>query len=293
MLGSGKTIPRSHGASIDLHSIRFGCLFSLCACLLSNTQAAELPLWEVGVGVGAIHLPYYPGADDNRNIGVPVIFPIYRGDFFKVDDQGIRGELYEDERLQLDFSVDFNFSVDSEEVEARRGMPDLDNLLQIGPSLQYTLHRSANTDWLLNLPARAAFSLSRNQLDGQGFSAFPHLTYYRYFSMRDSTWRLGLSAGALYGTEAFHDFYYQVPPAFANAERPAFNAKAGFGGSRFTATLVSRNDQRFIAWFARYERLDDAVFEDSPLVTTTDAITLGVVYSRFVWRSKEMVKTRR
>ncbi len=256
-------------------------------------HAEKLPLWEVALGGGALRVPEYRGSDDNRDLVFPFIYPVYRGDFLQVDDRGIRGVFYGTERLELDFSVDANTSVNSDDSGARAGMPDLDPTLQIGPLLQVRLWKDlqARRTLLLNLPLRSVFSVGSSPQQ-QGWSASPHLTFYQGIDMLGRSWRLGLSGGLEFGTERFHDYYYQVTPEFATEARPAYDPGGGFGGTRFIATLVSRSKTSWLSLFARYDRLDGATFEDSPLVQRNDGLTFGLVYSRFIARSKRMVDVK-
>ena len=60
----------------------------------------------------------------------------------------------------------------------------------------------------------------------------------------------------------------------------------------FILTLISRTNKSWISLFARYDRFDDAVFNDSPLVERGWGLTLGFVYSRFTFRSKQTVEAK-
>ena len=122
-----------------------------------------------------------------------------------------------------------------------------------------------------------------------GFAGSPHLTFYQGLDFLGRTWRLGLSAGLQFGDRELHEYYYQVESEFARPGRDEYDARSGFGGTRFIATLVSRTDKTWISLFARYDRLDGAVFEDSPLVERSDGLTVGFIYSWFVARSNRTV----
>ncbi len=260
----------------------------LCWALSASAPAEELPLWDLAVGGGVLTIPEYRGSDDRRTLPFPYIYPNYRGKRLRVDDDGIRGILMEKKRYELDFSLDGNPPVNSDDSDAREGMPDLDLTVQIGPSLSiwlmtdYEKQRSLK----LNLPVRAAFAIDFDNFEHVGYAASPHFTYHKWFQAWQRPWRLGLSAGLEFADEQLHDFYYQVDPQFATPTRPAFDADAGFGGTRFIATLISRTRKSWLSLFARYDRLDGATFEDSPLVERSDGLTLGFVYSRIIARSK-------
>ena len=65
----------------------------------------EKPLWEFGLGVGAIEFPDYRGSDETQVYPVPVPYFVYRGPFFKADRDGVRGELFDRKYVELSISV--------------------------------------------------------------------------------------------------------------------------------------------------------------------------------------------
>lgn len=265
----------------------FSTLF--CLCFVNSIHADELPLWELGLGIGAIHQPYYVGTKDTRTFAFPVPVPIYRGDIFKSDEDGVRAQLIEDDRYKLDLSLDFNLAVDSDDVDLREGMDDIDSMLQIGPSLEITLAKTENTRWELNLPIRANFAIDGNGIDESGFTFSPNISYFREFDWLHKPWRVGVALGPQFGSNEYQNVYYGVDREFTTANRPEYSADSGYSGSRLLMTLRSRNQNRVWVWFLRYENIDGAEFDDSPLVETNDAVSLGFIYSRFLFKSKQTV----
>ncbi len=278
------------------HHLSALCVIACSVSMMTTIAFADvetLPLWEVAVGGGALQVPEYRGSDDTRGLIFPIVYPVYRGEYLRVDDRGIRGVLYDTDRVELDFSVDANTSVDSDEADARTGMPDLDATLQFGPALQVRLWSDVPSErvLLLNLPVRSVFAIG-DSLDQVGWTASPHFTLYQGLDFFSRHWRLGLSGGLEFGTEEFHDYYYEVPAEFASDSRATFDAGGGFSGARFIGTLVSRSDKSWISLFARYDRVDGAVFEDSPLVERKDGLTFGFIYTRIIAKSKKLVESK-
>jgi len=249
----------------------------------------ELPLWELGLGVGGLHQPYYVGTEDTRTFVFPVPIPVYRGGIIKSDDEGIRAELIKDNRYKLDLSLDFNLAVDSDDVDLREGMDDIDSMLQIGPSLEITLSESDQSQWLINLPLRANFGVSEDGVDTSGYTFSPNLTYFRNFDWRGEAWRAGIALGPQFGSSEYQNVYYGVDEEFATSTRPEYSADSGYSGSRLLMTLRSKNKDRLWVLFARYENISGASFEDSPLVETNNGFSLGMIYSRFLFKSKQTV----
>ena len=260
----------------------------LLASFSHCSHATEKPLWEVGIGFGSINQPYYIGTKQKRTVSFPTILPVYRGKIFKADDQGMRAEFVKG-RYKFDVSGDFNFAVNSEEIELREGMDDIANILQIGPSLEITLQKDTRNKWFVNLPVRIATAFDDGGTESAGATFNPGLGYQRFFSINQTPWRFGLSTSVIYGTAEYHDIYYGVDPAFATSERPAYKTESGFSGYRLQSALASKNSKRVIVMFMRYDNISDAVFNDSPLVETDDSLAFGFIYSHYIFKSKRMV----
>ncbi|MDX1812567.1 MAG: MipA/OmpV family protein, partial [Gammaproteobacteria bacterium] len=62
-----------------------------------------------------------------------------------------------------------------------------------------------------------------------------------------------------------------------NAGRAAYQAQAGYSGSRITIYANKRLGNLWMSAFVRYDNLENAVFSDSPLVETKDYIIGGFV----------------
>ncbi|HSH42655.1 MAG TPA: MipA/OmpV family protein, partial [Arenicellales bacterium] len=253
-------------------------------------RAAELPLWELAVGGGVISLPYYRGAESNRLLPVPFIYPVYRGDFLKVDEEGVRGLFFETDRLKLDLSADGSVPGSDDDVEGREGMPDLDPTFQVGPSLTVDLWRAEPhaRSLILTLPLRGVFTVDSSP-EHIGLAASPKLTYSRDARFARRNWRVAMTGGVELGSSKLHDHFYSVAPRFSTPDRPAYKAESGYAGTRFTLSAQSRSGNNWIGAFLRYDNVSGAVFDDSPLVRRSGNFSAGIVVGWFVARSKTMV----
>lgn len=278
--------------------------FSICLlCGLFVTQVAaenqtintleELPRWELGLGLGGLSQPYYAGTRQRRNFLFPTPIPIYRGNILKSDEEGLRAELADNSNFQLNISMDFNPAVDSDKIELRQGMPDVDSRFQIGPSLVWKLKESTQSEWLVNFPLRASFSIGKNGVDDSGVNFSPNLTYYNYFDWQQQPWRFGFAIGPQFGTRDYQNLYYGVDPEFATDSRPAFSADGGYSGFRSLLTLRSKNRDRLWVLFLRYENIDGATFDDSPLIETNGGFSAGIIFSKFLMKSNSTVTRRK
>lgn len=268
-------------------------ILSLTLFALPKAHGELLPRWELGIGIGAINLPYYRGSDIYRTYGAPFPYITYRGDRFHIDRSGIRGHLFQTQRVQLDLSLAAGIPVSSDGDSPRAGMPDLDTTVELGPSLEInlwqtsTLHQSL---WL-KLPLRSAHSIGGDGIFKQrGWTFSPHLEYSTQSTLHDS-WKASLSVGPLYADRDYHNYFYEVLPAFVTPERNEYHAAAGYSGARTTLTVRKNiTDKLRIGAFARFDTLKNAEFEDSPLVSSRHYRAAGVALIWMFSQSQEMVE---
>jgi outer membrane scaffolding protein for murein synthesis (MipA/OmpV family) len=261
----------------------------LCALAAAPAAAADLPLWEAGIGVAALAMPDYRGSDEGRGYLLPLPYLVYRGEFLKADRHGIRGRLFDSERLELDLSLGASLPVDSADNAARAGMPDLQPSVEIGPSLEIRLWRDGDTRLDLRLPLRAAFTLE-SPPRAIGWVATPHLNLDVPGRGALAGWHLGLLAGPLYGSRRQHEYFYGVAPQFATATRPAYEARGGYGGLQFLASASRRFARTWVGAFARADTLRGAVFDASPLVKRESYFAAGLGISWVIDVSRERVE---
>jgi outer membrane scaffolding protein for murein synthesis (MipA/OmpV family) len=261
----------------------------LAACA-DIAGAAEKPLWEFGLGVGAVSFPDYRGSDRQRVHPVPIPYLVYRGDFFKADRDGVRGVFFDSDRVELNVSLAASVPVDSDGNEARRGMPDLKPTIEVGPSLDITLWRSddrrAKLD--LRLPLRWATLVQGSPRDvGLVFSPRVNLDVRDPFGY--DGWNLGLLTGPIYADARNNAYFYDVSPAYATASRPAYESGGGYGGTQFIGALSKRYPRYWVGAFVRYDTLKGAVFEDSPLVRRDSAWAAGFGIAWMLGESSQRV----
>lgn len=260
---------------------------SLLLLLAIQAQAAEetLPLWEIGVGTAAMRIPDYRGSAHTQNYLLPFPAVIYRGDRLKLDRKGLRGLLFDSERLLIDMSLDGAVPVDSDQNSLREGMPDLDATFEVGPSLKTILFNDNSLELRFNLPYRYVYSTDLTHLDSHGILFHPNLSI-DYSGL----WHLGVSAGPLYGSFDYHDYYFSVAPEYATLARPRYKAEGGFSGTRYSFGFSRRYSNYWLGGFIRYDDLSNAVFRDSPLIAQESSWMAGLSFAWFFKRSDKMVR---
>ncbi len=245
-------MPNFHGSRMTRSGGRVRLLLTVtlaCAALLPGPistvghahaeQAGALaagtaPLWEVGIAGGGVYGADYPAADEQSPRGLGLPYVIYRGDIVRLGDDSLaRCLIVDEDLLELDIGIDASFDVDSDDNLARRGMPDLGYLFEVGPRARFDLGTLGGGRVGFGIPVRAVFSTDFSRIDYRGVIVDPELSYERrgIFGMG-----LGFSASlaAAFAEERLQDYFYQVDPAFRTAERPAYDASGGYLGTDLT-----------------------------------------------------------
>lgn len=228
--------------------------------------AAE-PLWEVGLGVGALGFADYRGADTGQLYPVPVPYVVYRGRRVQADRDGLHGLLLRERHLELKVSVGATTPVRRSNALARRGMPGLGSTVEVGPSLEWHAWRSADARVRADLRLPATLAITAEAAPKRaGWQFTPRLALDVDDVGGHRGWKLGVLAGPLYGNRDYHQYFYGVAPGYATAQRPAYVARGGYGGAQILVSLSRRYPHFWVGAFARHDWLDGAVFADSPLV---------------------------
>jgi outer membrane scaffolding protein for murein synthesis (MipA/OmpV family) len=253
-----------------------------------------LPLIELGIGFGVLNVPDYRGSSSRSFFYLPIPYVVYRGDFLRADRRRIRAMFFESERFEV--NVSFNATPpSSSDDNARRGMPDLNPTIEMGPSLIYKIAKeeSATRGWSLQANLALRLVIATNfQLDWseRGFVLNPRIRWdywLRQGLLKDT--RFGVSAGPLFATGRYHAYFYQVDPQFVTPTRPAFVSDGGYSGTRFTWFISKRFKRFWLGAFARLNLLQGAIFDDSPLVEQDTAFGAGIALAWIAYKSKVKV----
>lgn len=263
---------------------------AVLAAMPRPVRSAERPLWEAGAGIAVLDFPDYRGSDQRRTLVLPIPYLVYRGDFLKADRESVRGQFYKDDRFDLHVSVSGSIPVDSSENSARRGMPDLDPTLEIGPNLTVMLLRSEATHLNLRFPVRAVIATDLSYARAVGWVFQPQINVDFYDRFPGLGWNLGFAAGPMFGNKRYHNYFYGVAPQFATLERPAYDASAGYGGLQWTAALSKRFPSYWIGGFVRLDTLAGATFEASPLMRQNESFAAGFAIAWILGKSQKMVE---
>jgi len=261
----------------------------LAVCCAIPAHAKEVPLWEVGLGAGAIAFEDYRGSNTTHAYPLPVPYVVYNGKFLKADRDGVRGTLFNQNWLEINLS--FNLTTPVRNDRERSGMPDLRSTVEIGPSFDFHLFRSDNrrVKFDLRMPLRYAATVeSSPRIIGWTFSPRFNVDLRDPFGLPG--WNLGLLAGPLFADHRYHDYFYSVAPQFATLSRPEFQAKGGYAGTQTLAALSKRYPKYWVGAYMRYDTLAGAAFVDSPLVQRKSYWTAGFGFAWMIAKSSQIVE---
>jgi hypothetical protein len=244
---------------------------------------SDQPLWEIRLAAFGRYGPVYPASEDSQVDIVPLPFPIYRGKILRIGDETdkpVRTRIFRRDRIKIDMDFGLNFSADSDDIDAREGMPDLDLLLEAGPELELEFEsQPLGGRMFLAFQTRGAVSLDGLDPEWRGVVLSTELKYERPFS-RDSELILKLTPE--WASNDYMDFFYGVAPEFATADRPAYKASSGYLGTKLGVTVKHAVTKKLdIVGGVRFGFYQGARNEDSPLFTQ-DTNT-GVILA-FIWK---------
>jgi MipA family protein len=264
---------------------------SSCRAGADSVPVQQAPLWEFGLGIGALGFKDYRGSSHDNLYPVPVPYIVYRGRYLRADHDGVRGLFLNKDWIELNLSINATTPVRSTARGPRAGMPSLRSTLEIGPSLDLHVWRSDDRDMKVDvrLPVRTALTVQGSPKD-IGWFAAPNLSLdVANVGALQSGWNLGLSAGPLFANHRYHDYFYSVAPQYVTASRSEYRASGGYSGSQFIAAVSKRFPKFWVGSFIRYDALNGAAFADSPLVETKNYWTFGVGIAWIIRQSTQMV----
>jgi len=268
---------------------RFACLMVLMAGGHGlDARADEKPLWELGLGLGAVAFEDYRGSATTHAYPLPVPYIIYRGEFLQADRDGVRGKLFNQDWLEINVSGNLTTPVRND--RERSGMPELHTTLEAGPSFDFHLFKSTDARYKLDLrmPLRAALAVeSSPRWIGGTFT--PRLNLDIVDPFNRSGWNLGLALGPEFALRRYNEYFYSVAEAYATAARPEYQAGGGYAGTQSLAALSKRFPKFWVGAYMRHDWLQGAAFEDSPLVQTRSYWSGGIGFAWMIGQSSRLV----
>lgn len=237
--------------------------------------------WRWGLGVAAVDYPAYPGAEQRDLLVSPIPWAEYHGERLSVGRDGFAATLGESKFARLDLSVSGSLPVDNARGSLREGMPDLELMVEVGPSLELAVWSGRQQALELHLPVRKVLSVaSASSIHAEGYVFDPRLHYSRSGQLGSAALEWEIDLGALYGDRDYTQLFYEVAPEHASAARPAYSAKSGLVGLRGSSTLTVDAGPWLLMGYLRLFDLGSSDNRASPLLAKTNYALVGaaVVY---------------
>ncbi len=255
-------------------------LAAVVACGAAAQPGAQarpaLPLWEAGVFVAGASQPAYPGADERTQRALPLPYLIWRGPVLRADQGAVALRALRTPRFELNVGFGGSLGSSSDDVDARRGMPDLGTLVEAGPRLVWNLAEpgpGGQAPWRFDLPLRAVLDAS-DGLRHRGWALAPELVHERRLP---GAWNAGLRFGPLIGDRRLADTFYGVDARHATPARQAHDARAGLVAWRLGLSLSRPlGDDLRLFVFTRLESVAGAANRDSALVRRDHGVAAGI-----------------
>lgn len=260
----------------------------LAAAWVPVAEATQEPLLEYGLGVGAIAFEDYRGSGTTHAYPLPIPYFVYNGTFLKADRDGVRGMLFNQDWVELNVSGNATTPVRND--RERSGMPDLRPTLELGPSLDFHLLRSADARIKLDvrLPVRSAITAEASP-KFIGWTFTPRFALDVADPLGFAGWNAGVLVGPLFADRRYHAYFYSVAPQYATASRPAYAATGGYAGTQTITALSKRYPHYWVGAYARYDTLSGAAFADSPLVQRSSYWSAGFGIAWIIHTSAQRV----
>ena len=265
------------------------CFFAMTSsCLAQTLSKNERPLWELGLFNGMARLPHYRGSDEYKLYALPLPYLIYRGKIIQSDKYGIKGIFFKTKHLESSLSFYGNPPVGGDN-RARKGMPDLDALFEIGPAIKWFFKDRESPDSLYLLIALRGVSSvnfdSGIDLAYQGLHGGVNLIYSNRSLFAQNNLEFDLNVGIDFADYDFNSYFYDVSSNYVLPERGYYESDGGYAGFSVSASLQKKITQSLsLGGYSRWDNIDGAVFDDSPLVKQKNNFVIGCA---LIWKIAE------
>jgi outer membrane scaffolding protein for murein synthesis (MipA/OmpV family) len=259
-------------------------VFVIILLLISlNVFAEKKPLFELGVAGFVAHIPDYPAADQGRGRYLVVPTFLYRGFIFRSDKKGTRARFFKSDKWDIDLSLSASLPSSSDNNETRKGMADLDTLLELGPRVNYELFDNDIHALNLEFPLRHVISTDIQHTQEHGTRFTPEIDYKYKITPK---YKLSLSMKLNYASEKLHDYFYQVDTPDSTNKRASYNATPGYLSRDISFNIIHYRKHMSIILGFRHSDYSGAQNEKSPLFKSNEDSTIFLGFNYFWYQSE-------
>ncbi len=254
----------------------------------STAYAKDKPLFEGGFFFGHGGLADYPASDEYRYRTLPFPYVVYNGDFFRSDDEnGTRLTFIKDQNFDLDLSFGGSFPTETDNNNARAGMPNLDWTIEFGPRLLYYFYRDSNVGNIrVGVPFRMAVSTDFQRTKEVGYIFAPTFQIDRYKFLSDNL-NIYFTLTLNYLSEGEADYFYQIEPLYETPERNSYDAKSGLLGYDASFSAKYEWNQKLFLIGAKYSDFSASANKGSYLHRTDSSWSYFVGLGLVLFESEE------
>jgi outer membrane scaffolding protein for murein synthesis (MipA/OmpV family) len=264
--------------------------YIVCAVICINTYASakenafiKNAQYSIGMGAGVTYLNDYIGSDESNAYVFPFPFIYFKSDKFKIDRNAFEGNVFTNKKWHLSFDVAGSLPVNSKNNKAREGMPDLDWVGEMGPSIEYYVQgdTSSNNRLYIDWSIRKAVATNFKHINSIGWVSQLSLNqkYQVPRKIFGGDFVIDSSISVLYNSSQYSRYYYDVSIEHENYLREQYTASSGYAGVRLAIGGTWRKDNYWIGVFTRYSNLNGVAFENSPLVKKNHNVLFGFAVS--------------
>lgn len=253
------------------------------------------PLWELGLGAGALYSPDYPSSSQKHVRAIALPYVVYRGDILRIGDgQAVRAVAFENDRIELDMSFAAAFDADSEDNELRSGMPDLDYMFQIGPQMKiavadFIFDDESLGELTLALQARGVFSTDLGSLDHHGY-VFEPMLQYKHTGFLSPKLDMTISLKPQWTTSQLHEYFFDVKSDYVTADRSQYSSDSGYFGTGLNVYASYRINEKLRGFIGvQSTSHHGAANERSPLYEKDFTVGFGAGFILKLFESKRTV----
>ncbi len=256
-----------------------------------DVDGKNRPVWEAGLAAFGGGSPAYPGAEERVSRAIALPWFVYRGEVFRADGGTFGARVVKSQAMEIDIGFAGALGASSDDVEVRKGMPDLGFQFEFGPRARFILSNPTPDSVVrLEVPLRAVLEF-KDGIKQRGFSFEPRLSY----ANRElgggfgPGWGLTASASVVIGDRKLNQYLYGVDNAFATPTRSAYTAKSGIVSPRLQVALSHKlNKDVRLFGFTRYDFTGSGANKDSPLHIKNGGASFGLGAVWTIGRSSEM-----
>ena len=251
--------------------------------IILKEKSEQSPHYSIGIGLSMLSMDDYIGSDESQVYLLPTPYLYYQSDVVLIDRNVFEGVLFDNKKWHLALDAAGSLPVDSEENKARAGMDDLNWVGELGPSVEYYFSgdsRSPDRTYV-DFTLRKAVQTDFKSISDVGWTGQINLKnkYQLKSTFLGGKTIVDSAASVLFYSDKYAQYFYSVSPEEINNDREQYDASGGYAGARLSLGGTWRRKSIWVGLFTRYTYLENASFEDSPLVKSNTNLLLGVVIS--------------